>query len=58
VKYADDFVPLAKVEAVILGGMIERLTEIGRCYGKEMNVGKTEVMRIARQPSPIQITIE
>jgi hypothetical protein len=31
VKYADDFVLLVKE-----GG----LTEIGRCYGKEMNVGK------------------
>ena len=32
--------------------------EIGRCYGMEMNVEKTKVLRIARQPSPIQIMID
>jgi hypothetical protein len=30
---------LAEKETV-LQGMIDRLTEIGRCYGMEMNVGK------------------
>jgi len=35
--------------------MIDRLTENGRCYGMEMNVEKTKVMRISRQPSPVQI---
>jgi hypothetical protein len=35
--------------------MIDILTEIGRCYGMEMNVEKTKVMRISRQPSPVQI---
>jgi len=54
VKYADDLVLLAKEEAV-LQGLMERLTEIGRCYGMEMNVEKIKVMRISRQPSPIQI---
>ena len=39
VKYADDFVLLAKEETV-LQGMIHRLTEIGRCYGMEMNKEK------------------
>ena len=39
----------------VLQGMNERLNEIGRCYGMEMNVEKTKVMRISRQPSPIQI---
>jgi len=37
VKYADDLVLLAKEEAV-LQGVTERLMEIGRCYGMEMNV--------------------
>jgi hypothetical protein len=37
VKYADDLVLLAKEETV-LQGMIERLTETGRCLGMEMNV--------------------
>jgi hypothetical protein len=56
VKYADDLVILAKEETV-LQGMIDRLIEIGRCYGMEMNVEKTKVMRISRQPSPIKIMI-
>jgi hypothetical protein len=32
--------------------MIDRLIKTGRCYGMEMNVEKTKVMRISRQPSP------
>jgi hypothetical protein len=45
VKYADDLVLMAKEETV-LQGMIDRLNEIGRCYGMTMNVEKTKVMRI------------
>jgi len=56
VKYADDFVLLAKEEKV-LQDMIDKLIEIGRCYGTEMNVEKTKVMRISRQPSPVKIMI-
>ena len=41
VKYADDLVITAKEETV-LQGMIDKLTEIGRCYGMEMNVEKTK----------------
>jgi len=37
--------------------MTKRLTEYGRFYGMEINVEKTKVMRISRQPSPIQIMI-
>jgi len=48
---------LAKEEAV-LQGMIERLIEIGRCYGMEKNEEKTKVTRIPRPPFPIQITID
>jgi len=47
VKYADDLVPTAKEETV-LQSMIDKLIEIGRCYGMEMNVEKTKVMRISR----------
>jgi hypothetical protein len=54
VKYADDFVLQAKEETV-LQGMTDRLFGIGRCYGMEMNVEKTKVMRISRQPFSIQI---
>jgi hypothetical protein len=56
-KYTDDLVLLAK-EGALLKGMIDRLIEIGRRYGKEMNVEKTKVMRTSRQPSPKQITID
>jgi hypothetical protein len=38
--------------------MIDRLIEIGRRCGMEMNVGKTKVMRISRQPSPMKIMID
>jgi len=50
VKYADDLVLMAKEETV-LQGMIDKATEIGRCYGMEINVEKTKVMRISRQSS-------
>jgi len=54
VKYTDDLVLLAKEESV-LQDMSERLSETGRCYGMEMNVEKHKVMRISRQPTPLQI---
>jgi hypothetical protein len=57
VKYADDLVLLAKEEKV-LQDMIDKLTEIVRCYGMEMNVEKTKVMRISRQPFPVKIMID
>jgi ABC-type cobalamin/Fe3+-siderophores transport system ATPase subunit len=56
-KYADELVLLAK-EEMVLQGTIERLIDVRRCYGMEMNVGmKTEVMRISRLPSLIRIMI-
>ena len=57
VKYADDLVLLAK-EQNVLQYMNDKLTEIGRCYGMEMNVEKTKVMRISRQPFPVKIMID
>jgi hypothetical protein len=39
---------LAKEEAV-LQGMIDRLIEIGRFNGMEINVGKIKVKRMTRQ---------
>jgi hypothetical protein len=57
VKYADDLVLLAREKKVLLG-MFDIRTEIGRRYGMEMNVEKTKVIRIARQPSPIKIMID
>jgi hypothetical protein len=54
VKYADGFVLLAKEEKV-LQDMIDKLIEIGRCYGMEINVEKTKLMRISRQPFPVKV---
>ena len=39
VKYADDLVLMAR-EETMLQGMIDKLIEIGSCYGMEMNVKK------------------
>jgi hypothetical protein len=57
VKYEDDLVLPAKEEKV-LQDMIDKLIEIGRCYGMEMNVEKTKVMRISRQPFAVKIMID
>ena len=56
-KYTDDLVLMAKEEAV-LQGMIDKIIEIGRYYGMEMNMKKTKVMRISRQPSPVTSMID
>ena len=45
-------------EETVLQGMTDKLTEIGKCYGMEMNVEKTKVMRISRQPSAVTIMID
>jgi hypothetical protein len=42
----------------VLQGKIDRLSEIGRSYGMEMNVEKSKVMRISRQPYSIKIMID
>jgi hypothetical protein len=57
VKYSDEHVLLAKGETV-LQGMIDRLSEVGRCCGMEINVKKIIVMRILRQPSPLRSAID
>jgi len=41
----------------VLRDMTDKLIEIGRCYGMAMNVEKTKVMRISRQPFPVKIMI-
>jgi hypothetical protein len=38
--------------------LINRLTEIGRCYAMEMKVEETKVMRISGQLSAVQIMID
>ena len=45
-------------EKTVLQGMTNKLIEIGSCYGMEMNVEKTKVMRISRQSSPLTIMID
>jgi len=57
VKYADDLVLLAKEENVP-HKMIDKLIEIGECYGMQMNVEKTKVMRTSRQTFPVKIMID
>ena len=56
VKYTNDLVLLVKEEKV-LQDMTDKLIEIERCYGMEMNVEKTKVMRISRQLFPLKIMI-
>ena len=56
-EMCDELVLLAKEEAV-MQGMSDRLTEIGICYGIEMNVENIKVIRILRQPSPLQIMVD
>ena len=38
--------------------MINGITETGRCYGMGMHVENPKVMRISREPSPIQIMMD
>jgi len=45
VKYTEDLLLLAK-KGTVLWGVIDRLTEIRRWYGMEMNVEITKVKRI------------
>jgi len=42
----------------VLQDIIDKLIEIGGCYGMEMNVEKTKVMRISRPPFPVKIMID
>ena len=56
-KYADELVLLPR-EGKVLQDMIDKQIEIGRCYGMEMNVEKTKVMRISRQPFPVKTMID
>ena len=55
-KYADDLVLLAK-DGKVLQDMIEKLIKIGRCYGMTMNVEKTNIIRISRQPFLVKIML-
>jgi len=45
-------------EETVLQGMIDKLIEIGSCYGMETNVEKTKVMRISKHPFSVTIMID
>jgi hypothetical protein len=51
-KHLDALVLLSKEETV-LQGMIDTLIETERCYGMEINMEKTKVMRISKKTIPI-----
>jgi hypothetical protein len=57
VKYAVDLVLLAKEETVVQS-MTDRLIEIGRCSGMEMNAGENKVLRISKESSPVDIMVD
>jgi hypothetical protein len=48
---------LAK-EETILQTMIDKLIEVGRRYGMDINVEETKALRILRQPTTLQIKID
>jgi len=50
VKYADDLVLLCKEETAQYG-MTDRLIQVGKHYGMEMNVDRTMVMGIKNKPT-------
>ena len=49
---------LLATEEKVLQDMIDKLIEIGGSYGMEMNVEKTKVIRISRQPFLVKIIID
>jgi hypothetical protein len=57
VKYADELVLIKKKKKVVQD-VIDKIIEIGRFYGMEMNVEKTNIMKISRQTSPVKIMID
>ena len=48
---------LVAKEEKVLQGMIDKLNEVGRYNGMEINVKKTKVMRISRHTYPVTIMI-
>jgi hypothetical protein len=43
---------------IVFRGIIDRLIEAGRCFGVEMSVEKTKVLRISKQLSAIEIMVD
>jgi hypothetical protein len=42
-------------EETVMHSIIDRLIEVGMCYGIEINEEKPKIMRISRQSSPVHI---
>jgi hypothetical protein len=57
VTYTDNLEILAKRETVIQG-TIDKIIEVVKCYGIEMNVEKSKLMSISGQRFPVQIMID
>jgi hypothetical protein len=58
VKYADNMVLIAKRE-MVLQGMIDRLIEIGKCSGMEINMEHINILiGISKQQFSIEIMID
>jgi hypothetical protein len=56
VKYTDGLVLVPK-EATVLQGMTDRLIKVGSC-GMEINVDKSKIITMSRQPSPVPVVID
>ena len=57
VTSVDGLVPPTKRDTV-LQDVTDRISEMGKYYGMEMNVEKTRVMGFSRQPTPVQMIID
>ena len=57
-KLIEKFGKIYFIFNIIILYSINKLIEIGRRYDMEMNVEKTKVMRILRQPSTVTIMID
>ena len=56
-KYADDFAQLPK-EETLQQGLIDRLVDVVRHCGMEMNVENVKVIRISRKAFSVQIMVD
>ena len=55
VRFADDTANIAKTQE--LQDMVKRLVDTGRKYGMEINIDKTQVMRVSRSNESLQIKV-
>jgi hypothetical protein len=56
-RYVNDLALLA-TKGTVLEVVNDRPIEIRRKYGMDMNLEKTKVMKISRQPYPVQIMVD